>query len=247
MKKILLLVFVICLTALIAGQAAAETITMAANEWPPYYSEKMDGKGVAGLIIAEALKRSGHEVTFMFIPWKRALREVEEGKIDAVSTAYYTEERSKIYAYSDKYMQGIEGFFKLKSKDVKYNDLAELKPYKIGVMRGYALPEKFAATEGLTKLEADTEKQLLEMLVRERIDLALVDKYVGLSILNSEMAADKDKVEFMTPELSANDIHVMFSRKKEGYEKLVEDFNKGLKEMIADGAYDKIMSDAGLK
>jgi hypothetical protein len=42
-----------------------------------------------------AFKRVGHKATIKFLPWKRALTYVAEGKNDIVMGAYYNKEREK--------------------------------------------------------------------------------------------------------------------------------------------------------
>jgi polar amino acid transport system substrate-binding protein len=84
--------------------ASAKEVRIANFSGKPYYEEELPNYGLIQEIITTACARKGYSVTYAFRPWARVLFEVEKGKFDAAA-AYYTEERARIYVFSDN-----EGF-----------------------------------------------------------------------------------------------------------------------------------------
>lgn len=64
---------------------AAETITIAADAWPPFNGEpKSESEGYMIDIAREAFGAAGYEVDYKILSWKRALNLTREGEIDGV-------------------------------------------------------------------------------------------------------------------------------------------------------------------
>ena len=60
----------------------AREISMLTVEWAPHYGSDLPEKGLTTAIVKAAFKAGGHSSEVDFIPWARALKEVEEGKAD---------------------------------------------------------------------------------------------------------------------------------------------------------------------
>ncbi len=144
MKKLfvtLLLVVVIGLP----GYALAEKLVIATTEWPPYvFMENGKLTGIDVEIIQEVCKRNGIESDIQMVPWKRALKEVEEGRMDAIFAPIYTEERAKFLYYPTEPLNIEQNvFLSLKGSGVKAFKLDELKDKSVGLVRGYKFTPEF--------------------------------------------------------------------------------------------------------
>ena len=69
--------------------------------WAPHYAEDLPEQGLTTALVKAAFRAGGHRASVEFVPWSRALKEVEEGKADVVMGAYYNEDRTTRYIYSD--------------------------------------------------------------------------------------------------------------------------------------------------
>jgi len=219
--------------------ANADEIRLTSCNWEPYTGEDLEDYGFTAEILSEAFKRTGHRVSFTFLPWERALLKSAQGTYDGLYSAYYTEERARTYLVSEPYCSSTVVLCARKGSPVTFSTLEDLSPYRIGTVRGYANSVEFDAADYLTKEEVPSDLINIRKLVNKRIDLMVVDTYVVLYLLDKE--GIQEDVEFLSPPLDRKPLHVMFSRRVEGYEKKCADFNKGLTEIREDGTYNQIL------
>jgi len=64
-------------------------------------------------------------------------------------------------------------------------------------------------------------------------------------VLNKNFAQDLDKIEVVSPALQSNSLHIGFSKKIAGFEKITADFNSGLKMIKEDGTLETITKKYG--
>ena len=225
---------------------ADKLIALATTEWPPYVSQSLSDDGFTSEIIRQAFARVGYTVTLSFMPWKRALGKVEEGRYDAAYPAYYSEERARIYALSKPFSTAPLGFYKRKDRDIGYQTLRDLRPYRIGVVRGYVSTSALDTVDFLEKDIADNDTQNLRKLLKGRVDLIVIDKLTAQHLLNTVLPEGRHQLEFITPPLAENFLHVLFSRHTKAYEKIRHDFHQGLQQILEDGTIQKILEKHGL-
>lgn len=206
---------------------------------------KLENFGFTSHIVTEAFGRVGYRVKYTFLPWARLLKQVEAGKFDAGCAAYYSEERARIFAFSAPYAQGPVVFYKRKDRDITFRTLADLKPYRIGVARGYVNNAEFDAADYLRKEVANDNDLNLKKLLAERVDLVAIDKFVAQHLLQTSMPEGGELLEPLDPPLAENPIHLIFSRKRDGYERRIRDFNRGLEAIIEDGTVRRILQQYG--
>ena len=76
--------------AILAGSVQARDISMLTVEWAPHYGSELPEQGLTSAIVKAAFKAEGHNSAVDFIPWARALKEVEVGNSDVVMGAYHS-------------------------------------------------------------------------------------------------------------------------------------------------------------
>ena len=237
----------LCITLLFAPPALADEkeISLATLNWEPYVGEELEYFGFTSHIITEAFKRVGYRVQYTFLPWARLLKQVAAGKFDAGCAAYYSEERAEIYAFSEPYAHGPVVLYKRKDRDISYRTLTDLKPYRIGVARGYVNDAEFDAAEYLHKEVANDNDLNMKKLLAQRLDLIAIDKFVAQYIIKTSLPQGADALEPLDPPLADHPIHLIFSKKRAGYEQKVQDFNRGLAAITEDGTVDNILQRHG--
>lgn len=100
MFRTLFISFIIFSASTVATAAPSVSICSDSAFWYPF-TFKNDSE-VTGLhidIIRKALKNSGISAEFKALPWKRCLKEVENGTIDAVAVASYKDKRAEFMRY----------------------------------------------------------------------------------------------------------------------------------------------------
>ena len=228
--------------------AFAKNVKMATVNWEPFYGDSMKKNGVVTELVQEAFRRSGHKATIEFVPWKRALSKGESGEVDIVMGAYYTKEREDKYYISDPLYDIKIRLVAPRNLGVsEYKSLKELQKFKIGVSRGFANSEEFDNATYLKKVEAKNPVTSIKKLLAKRVDMIVIAE----GIFNFEMSridrSKRDSFIFLKPKLDDNKLYLLSTKKNRSNEKLIGDFNRGLKEIIKDGTYQRILKDHGFK
>lgn len=243
MKGISLIKILVTLSLIFSITAKADTIVLATVDYPPYYGKTLERQGFISEIISTAFKRSGHKTETLFLPWQRAFDGTKSGKYTALYTVWYREDREQWFAYSDPLTPNEIGFLKRVDSDITFNEFTDLKDYKIGTVKGYSTPSGFEEAELNTESVAEDRINILKLL-RNRIDLVLIDKINGQHILNTEHSDRKDEVEWLVS-VQTDPQYLVFSRKDPDFEQKLSDFNDGLKAITDDGTLDKIIASHG--
>ncbi len=215
---------------------------MVTTEWAPHYGTGLPEKGLTTALVKAAFKAGGHNAEVEFIPWERALKEVREGLHDIVMGAYYNEDRAQIYHMSDQIYSLDLVLVARPGLGVKsYQSLQELRKYKIGISRGYANSKKFDSADYLDKHPATTPTLNIRKLFRGRIDLAVMN--YDLFRYNAKLEGFcVGNVEFLEPPLDTPYLHIMASREIGDGEKIINDFNSGLKAIKDSGEFLRIFN-----
>ncbi len=224
---------------------AERRVLLAATEYPPYYGAKLPNQGVITEIIREAFKQSGYAVVIRFLPWKRALEATRRGEFDALYSAWYREDRTRWFAFSEPLPIANQiGFFKRVDRRIAYRSIADLKPYKIGIVRGYSNPVEFDRA-GLDT-EAVTDDRLnMKKLAIGRLDLVLIDRVIGQHIIDTELPESAGLLEWINPPLKTDEQYLIFSKKAAEFSAKRKAFNQGLRHIVGTGKAARIIKRHG--
>jgi polar amino acid transport system substrate-binding protein len=238
----------VCFTVITAASAYCDhIIRLATGEWDPYVSENLIEYGIAAKITSEAFKAAGHKVEFIFVPWGRALDYVKHGNADASFLWVYSEERAKDALFSDVFISSTGVFFFNKKNNFDWKTLKDLENMEIGgLISGYYNWYEEAKKQGLKlkmQLVAD-ERQNFKKLIAGHIQLFSTDYMVGTNTLQKYFSQkDRDLIAVHPKPIESWDYSVIFSRAIENPEKLVREFNEGLKIIKSNGNYEKCFDD----
>ncbi len=241
--------FVVVLWIAMASQgfAAEKTIILATVDWTPYVGKNLPDNGFLSKIVTTALERTGYSVEIKYMPWATILKAVENGKVDAFFPAYYSEERTVKFVVSESFFTGPLYLCKLKSNKIVYSTLEDLKPYKIGVVRGYLNTPEFDSADYLNKKKANSDKLNLVKLIKKRVDIVVVDKYAALQIVKESIPDAIGAIDFLEPPLEEKTLHLVFSRKNKNCQAIVDGFNTEIKILTEDGSVKKIIRKYGFQ
>ncbi len=225
--------------------AGERKLEIATTEYPPYYGKDLENGGFMTEIVVEVLKRAGYDAEIKFLPWKRALEGTKAGKYDGLYTVWYRKEREEWFVYSNPIPPANEiGFYKRKDKDISFKTNEDLKPYTIGVTRGYALPPGFdQASLKISRVKDDEVS--LRKLHKGRVDMVLTDKILGKFIIDTKIPEAVPGLVWLDPPVLVEFQHLVFSKKVGDFAMKLADFNRGLAEIEADGTLNAIIARHG--
>ncbi|MBL4799241.1 MAG: transporter substrate-binding domain-containing protein [Oleispira sp.] len=235
MKKILLVLSLILFNNL--SYSADIVVNLTSLDWPPYSSKSLKQQGASVAVAKAAFKEMGYELKVTFFPWSRAVALAKDGKSEysGYFPEYYSEDTEKEFIYSEPMGSGPLGFAERKNNVIQWEQLSDLKEYKIGVVQDYINTTEFDEMVMRKSLKTSTTtsdtKNLLK-LVNNRLDLAVIDKNVMNYLLKTDKALAKksNETQFNMKILEDKKLFICFKKGKEG-EKLAKIYNDGLKKI----------------
>ncbi len=240
MMKSILLVFL----SLVVSVANAEQLLVGVeNNWPPFIARDAEKEGLATEIVRQAFKTQGYEFKMKWLPWSRALKGLSELKYDIIPGAWYSEERTKEFFYSEPYLSNRIVFIKRVDDPFEYNGLESLSGKTIGVIKEYGYLESFMTADNFTRRESRRLYINLLRLTRNKIDLAIEDEIVARLIVREQAPSLADAITYTKNALSVNDLHVIISRNHPKGKEIIESFNRGLATIKENGTYDGILAE----
>ena len=119
-----------------------------------------------------------------------------------------------------------------------------MKPYTIGVVRGYVLPPGFAEAELKTAVAKDDEVNLRK-LHKGRLDLVLVDRILAKHLIDTKIPQAVSDLEWLDPPAHIDIQYLVISKKASDHGAILAAFNAGLSALQADGTLKSIMARHG--
>lgn len=203
------------------------TVTLVGDPWPPYVEGTLGEdahKGITVQIINAIF--SGLEdvkARFPLIPWKRALREVEEGHQDGIGMLLKTPEREKYMAYSDPLLDGKNLVWSVEKDNGSYfewNEMADFHKLKLGIIRGYSYGDamdKEIELGNVSIIAAPTVDHLFAMLVNGRVDIVVANDAVGYA---QQKKHRSQRIKPAQKMLNSETFYIGFSKKSPAVELL---------------------------
>lgn len=227
------------------AQAPPKVVRLTGIDWGPYEGQGLPNNGLATEIVTTAFNRVGYRVELTYMPWARVLKELEFGRYDGTVSAYKTANRQHKFSFSNAFLTSAVVFYKRVEKPIVWSKLTDLKPWSIGVVRGYANSQAFDNANYLTKDLANSNLSNLKKLVANHVDLVVIDRFVARHLLQNTLMANIHDVVPIEPVLMHRTIHTMFSKSVVGYQQKMTDFNRGLALITEDKTLQKLLSKHG--
>ncbi len=222
---------------------AAQSITIASGEWPPYQSEHLEYYGFASRIVTEAFALEGVTVKYGFMPWKRSYEMAKRGMWDATFLWTVTDQREQLFDVSDPIVFGKDVFFHLKSYTFDWNNFEDLKGIKIGGVVGYDYGPDYQNAEktGMISVErTKTDEINFKKLLGKRIHVFVCNEFVANSLLNKLYDAETvARFTYNPKPVRVIAYHLLFSRRVSGNSENRIKFNSGLRTLKKNGTFDR--------
>lgn len=154
---------------------------------PNLYEENGQTKGMDLEIFEGYCQSRGCNLKITSYDWQGMLGAIVSGQADvAFSGISITDKRKEVMDFSQPYLENTWNLMSLKSKNIKFEDLAEWKNYSTGYPRGMAYTD-FIKTQmepkGLYSLDKvklyPSYNEVLADLQNGRVDLAFLDGTVA--------------------------------------------------------------------
>ncbi|WP_319406100.1 transporter substrate-binding domain-containing protein [uncultured Desulfosarcina sp.] len=213
---------------------------------------KDNGKYIGPFIdvIQEVADRSGIKVMLVPLPWKRALKMIEEGTIDGSFGGYKTPEREAFAVFLDTPLSwAVLSIFVRKGEEFSFQKIEDLYGKRIGIVRGYTTSEEFdhAMKEGMIPVsESGNYGSLVKMLDGKRIE-AIAGVTSTLQAHFADMNLTERFVRLPHPITAPKPIYICVSKKSKIFnrEKTIAKMNQAMKDMEQENVFEKISQKYG--
>lgn len=225
-----------------APQNQGQTYTVATDATYPPYEFKDEKGGVTGFdadILRAIAEKQGFNVNFLPKAYEGMEEGLKAGQYDLIMSAMTpSPERASNYELSDTYAYGRDAIM-TKASVTNINTFDDLKNHKVATQVGTGSADDLVKLQGEnnpnTVLE-QTNFLAFQGLVQGKVDAITSDegvlRYYAKSTPNEKFRFSGEGEYFKPFDL------VMMAKK--GNHEIVQKFNAGLKQIVADGTYAKI-------
>ena len=160
---------------------AKEHVLVLTEEWVPFnFIQDDEIVGISTELVTETLKHANVDYDMQLLPWKRAFKTTLKRKNTLLFTTNRIEPRESLFKWIGPLYQQDVTFYRLTSrKDIKINNIEELKRYKMGAARGGSVEGYLKANGFINNIHYfsyESEEQGERMLISNRIDLIPTSK-----------------------------------------------------------------------
>lgn len=215
--------------------------------WPPYIDDNLCNKGWLYQLTVSMLVKRGYGVHIEFYPWARAVREAELGKADILFPEYYisddvisenilTKTRNQLLALSNPIPGGDLSFVALKDHAIDYDgSIDSVKNRVMGVVRSYKNSkelDEFIAQGTIKTIVANSEYQLIHLLLNGRVELIVADLEVLKASIYKSLLSGRNKKAMidalvaLTPSIEYKALYYEISKSTPNWQSILTDINE---------------------
>jgi polar amino acid transport system substrate-binding protein len=185
----------------------------------------------------EAFSRIGLPVQLVSLPSERSLHAANAGDVDGegLRVAGLSEQYPNLIQVPERYISISFVAFARDASIRLDQSWASLAAYRVSFITGWKLFEA-QASQARTITKVDTPEQMFRMLDSGRVDLALYTLADGQALVRREAMMS---VAALSPSLKDVDMYLYLNQR---HAALVPRLAKALRDMKADGTYNRIMN-----
>ncbi|NOU50926.1 transporter substrate-binding domain-containing protein [Pseudoalteromonas sp. JBTF-M23] len=245
--RALLQVAVISLLFIILPSYATQQVKVYAYHLkPPYLIDVEEEKGLY-FDVTELLNRFQPMIRFKleYMPRKRLNRDIEQNTLDGlimgVSPVWFRDREQTKLAWSNAFMNDRDEFVSHVKTPFEFAGPSSLYSKTIGGIRGYYYFQvaPVVTLEKATLVETGTELQLLEMVVKQRLDVAVISR-ATVNYLVAQKKHWQNDIHF------SQRPHEFYSRAivaTKSMQAVIDTINNLMRDPLFDKALNKLLAD----
>ncbi|MCI4625598.1 MAG: transporter substrate-binding domain-containing protein [Candidatus Magnetoovum sp. WYHC-5] len=226
-------IFTLFFSAVVFGEQQQTLVLNTAYSAPITSADKT---GFLDLIYKDLSRRLGINIIINYLPAERALKNansgIDDGDIGRIVNINATGEYPNLVRVPEHIMQ-LQIMVFTSKPNVVVKTPEDLRPYDVGIITGWKIAERNTTkAHSITKVEE--VKQLFTMLEKGRIDIALIERMIGMKLLKDSGIKN---VRMSSTPLIEEHFYLYLNKK---HKALVPKFVDAIKAMKADGTYERI-------
>ncbi len=238
--KIVLCCVFMLLSVASSAQDQVKKLTFASSIWPPF-TDVEDKKSFAIDLVKTALNRGGVWIENQITEFDDVVAGIQEGKYDGSAALWKNDEREEFLLFSEPYLQNQLILVGKRGSDVSAESLAELKGKRIAIVATYAYGDSVNQAEEVVFVEGKNDQENLDRLLQGEADYVLVDALLIQYLLRYQEKEVAKYLALGTNPIVYRSLHLGIRKDIPGASQLIEEFNKQILKMIADGSYNRVL------
>lgn len=241
LRSTLLLIALASVPALPSIAQPASTLQLASDVWPPF-TDVLGNTRIAIDLVTEAVSRSNREVRMVIRDdFGKLMQGIIEGEYDGSSALWHSTEREAFLMFSRPYLENRLVLVGRKGSDVSSTDLSALAGRQIAIVGDYAYQLTGETDEGPDWISGSSDQENLQALLKGEYDYVLADAFLIQHVLERYGAKAEAALEVSPDPLQTRTLHFAIRKDVPNAADIIVDFDKAIREMVADGSYNEIL------
>ncbi|MFP4422700.1 MAG: substrate-binding periplasmic protein [Desulfococcaceae bacterium] len=237
---------VVIMGALSSAPAMAEKmIFVTGGMSAPYVHVENDQiVGMDTEVLIRFCESKGLSPRFRALPWKRALAEAQQGRAHGIFSLFRSDGRDQFLHFPETPINSVRtAAVGRKADNLTINNLEDLEGLRVGVLHAYKYGPEFDNLTGLDKVYCRDKRELINLLDRERVDVAM-DAADVFNFKVREYGFNRAKFEILH-QTRTNPVFVAFSKAGLGErgQELATEFGAFFQKLEESGELENIRDD----
>lgn len=228
--------------ALLTSSAFAQIVDLklASDVWPPFTGNN-ESQALASQIVKEALNRNEVAMITRTVDFEHVISGLQDNNYDGSAALWKNEERAKFLVYSKPYLTNQLVLVGRKGSNVDMRDISQLKGSKLALVGDYSYGLTEADLSGIEIVYGHSDQANLTALMKKEVDYILVDQILIEYMMQNQPAQVNQRLDVGSAPMITRSLHFALRKNLDGSDALIENFNKTIEAMMADGTYNRIL------
>lgn len=223
----------------------ADILHLATLAYPPFCDQEQPDGGALVAITRAAFARQGIRMQLTVLPWPRLVSQLRQGRFDGVIGVWSTDLAAMKLRAGSPVFHSLVGFYLPQHSSLSMDKPGALRGKRAGIVQGYNYSARVLQS-GLLFEQARDDETNLRKLQLGRLDVAIVEKAVGDSLLATQRLRQGRLLRSGGAVLAVEPLAVGFaSGSSQDY--WHAQFESGLQKLKQDGQYLRMVQAAGLQ
>ena len=210
------------------GHAKTTVLLAAESSWPPFAKE--DGQGISRQIIEQAYALTDTHVSFVIVPYARALHLTKLGEVDGAFNVTRQASTEREYLFGDEpLLQASASFYFQADSELNFASILDApNRISVAVIIGYEYGDLYdQQRQRFNELAVTSQRQIIQMLRHGRVQAAIMFDEVAAYHLQ-QMKLPTNSIR-QGPLNHVSDIYVAFSPSRPSAREAMLRLDKGLR------------------
>lgn len=213
------------------------------EDYAPYADSALANGGMLSEVVVTALGSIGYQPSLAWQPWKRGYQATLRGGYDATFPYLKSSEREAEFLYSEPLYEATQRIFTRRGMMLEPDDLRRFIGKRLCSPLGWLPPAALKPLLEQDQLQRHEPPDLItcaKLLALGRDDFFVADSLLGQQAIRLS-GIDPNDFESSRAVVSRHGLYLIVPRNHPQAAQLIRDFNQGLRKLMANGEYQRII------